>query len=279
MTAASREAAFVVERIFQVDAFSSEPFHGNPAAVCMLSHEPDTSWMQSVAAEMNLSETAFVVPRGNRFGLRWFTPTTEARLCGHATLASAHVLWEIGVLAENEVARFDTLSGPLEARCSAEGIVIDLPAIRMVEAELSGGAADALGIRPRTARRTAEPEHHDLDYLVEVATEDELRAARPDFAGLKRALKAGVIVTARSSTSAYDFVSRYFAPLWGIDEDPVTGAAHCCLAPYWSERLGKNEMMGFQASSRGGVVGVELVGERVRLTGRAVTVLRGELTL
>lgn len=264
-------------RIYQVDAFTREPFKGNPAAVCPLESERPAAWMQAVAAEMNLSETAFLVPRDDGYGLRWFTPSKEVKLCGHATLASAHVLFENGRIDSGKTARFRTKSGLLTAEREGSAIALDFPAMEMAEDELPAEVVAALGVTPRFVSRT-DPERHDLDYLIELNSESEVRAVKPDFGRLAKALSAGFMVTAPGEGEGYDFVSRFFCPAWGIDEDPVTGSAHCCLAPHWGARFGKKEMVGFQASSRGGFVGTKLMGDRVRLLGDAVTVLIGELT-
>jgi PhzF family phenazine biosynthesis protein len=260
-------------RLLQVDAFTSQAFRGNPAAVCLLDGDRDAAWMQNVAAEMNLSETAFLQPNDDGFGLRWFTPAVEVALCGHATLASAHALWEEGLLDASETARFHTLSGVLTATRNGDLIELDFPATLEQRAEAPNGLLESLGIgHPLYVGR------NKFDYLVEVASEDEVRALQPDHARLRTVGARGVIVTSRG-TGEFDFVSRFFAPGSGIDEDPVTGSAHCCLTPYWSTRLGKKEMTAFQASPRGGVVRVRLDGDRVKLAGHAVTVLRGELTV
>jgi PhzF family phenazine biosynthesis protein len=266
--------------IYQVDAFTDQPFRGNPAAVCVLDklhpEAGDAIWMQDVAREMNLSETAFVHKQGDGFALRWFTPAVEVELCGHATLASAHILYETGLLPSNEQARFHTLSGLLTAERSGREIVLVFPATPPEATSAPPGLIEALGVEPRYVGASR------FDYLIEVASEDAVRGLKLDFAALK-ALAArgnatrGVMVTSVASTAGYDFVSRFFAPGAGIDEDPVTGSAHCCLGPFWRDRLGKDEMLAYQASARGGVVRVRIEGERVRLTGRAVTVLRGEL--
>jgi predicted PhzF superfamily epimerase YddE/YHI9 len=260
--------------LIQVDAFSSQPFAGNPAAVCLLESPRDERWMQQVAREMNLSETAFLVPREDGHELRWFTPTVEVDLCGHATLASAHVLWETGRLAADRPARFHTKSGILTCLRKGAWIEMDFPANPAVEAAPPAGLVEALGARPRFVGRSR------FDWLVEVESEGELRALAPDFGRLRRVEARGVIVTSRATDLArdgFDFVSRFFAPRSGIDEDPVTGSAHCCLAPHWRERLGKDAMAGWQASARGGEVRVRVAGDRVLLAGQAVTVLRGEL--
>lgn len=258
---------------FQVDAFTDRPFRGNPAAVCLLEKPADPAWMQDVAREMNLAETAFLSPREDGFDLRWFTPCVEVDLCGHATLASAHVLWSEGVLPVETPARFHTASGVLTAFRHEDWIELDFPAEPAEAVVLPDELLDALGARALWSGRNR------LDDLVEIADPDELAALEPDFGAVRRLTHRGVIVTCRSATPEYDFVSRFFAPAAGIDEDPVTGSAHCCLGPFWAERLGKTTLVGYQASARGGVVRVEARGERVGLFGQAVTVLRGELTV
>lgn len=258
--------------IVQVDAFTARPFAGNPAAVCLLPAAAEAMWMQEVAREMNLSETAFLHRADDGFALRWFTPEVEVDLCGHATLASAHVLWEDGHLAPDEEARFHTRSGLLTCRREEDGwITMDFPAKPEREGEPPAGLERALGAAPVHVRWS----HFDL--LVELGSEEDVRALRPDLGLLASVQARGVIVTARATTEGFDFVSRFFAPRVGVDEDPVTGSAHCVLAPFWSRRLGKAEMVGFQASRRGGVVRVRAAGDRVHLGGQAVTVLRGEL--
>lgn len=260
--------------ILTVDAFTSEPFRGNPAGVVFLDREKPNDWMQQVAAEMNLSETAFLLPEGEGFRLRWFTPTTEVPLCGHATLASSHALWFTGRLASDQQASFFTLSGPLTARRSGPRIEMDFPSLPVSPAALPPVAEAALGVAPLAITRT--PEAKEMNYLIELASEAAVRAVRPDFAALRR-IPWGFIVTARASSAPHDFVSRYFASHFGIDEDPVTGSAHCSLAPYWAAKLGKNALVGHQVSARGGIVHVELRGDRVALSGEAVTVMRGAL--
>ncbi|MDP9347978.1 MAG: PhzF family phenazine biosynthesis protein [Gemmatimonadota bacterium] len=257
--------------ITQVDAFTDRPFAGNPAAVCILPAPREEGWMQDVAREMNLSETAFLQRRGEEWELRWFTPTIEVDLCGHATLASAHVLWEEGHLSTDAEARFHTRSGLLTARREEGWITMNFPAKPEEEAPASPELARALGTAPLYVGRS----HFDL--LVEVESEAVLRALRPDLARLSEVPARGVIVTSRAETPGFDFVSRFFAPRVGVDEDPVTGSAHCCLAPFWRKRLGRDSLVGFQASARGGVVRVRTEGDRVRLSGQAVTTLRGEL--
>lgn len=259
------------QRITQVDAFTDKPFAGNPAAVCVLSRPGEEAWMQNVAREMNLSETAFLVPQQDGFNLRWFTPKVEIALCGHATLASAHVLWEEGHLKAAEQARFHTQSGLLTADLKREWIEMDFPAVIEQAAEPPDGLAGALGTAMMYVGK------NKFDYLVEVETEEILRQLAPDFTALRKLEMRGLMVTARASSPAYDFVSRFFAPGSGVDEDPVTGSSHCCLGPYWAKKLGKSELLGYQASPRGGLVRVRPQGNRVILAGQAVTVLRGEL--
>jgi len=256
--------------IFQVDAFTDKRFAGNPAAVCILPEPRDEIWMQNVAREMNLSETAFLCRQEDGFDLRWFTPTVEVDLCGHATLASAHILWEVGLLTPQEQARFHTRSGLLTA-ARKDGIELDFPATPDAPTSAPSGLCEALGVEPKYVGK------NEFDYLVEVDSEKTVRNLKPDYGTLKTLTVWGIMVTSLADSSSYDFVSRFFAPGAGIDEDPVTGSAHCCLGPFWSRRLGKNEMIAYQASERGGIVRVRVAGERVYLGGRAVTVLRGEL--
>ncbi|MGH7614542.1 MAG: PhzF family phenazine biosynthesis protein [Gemmatimonadales bacterium] len=258
-------------RIVQVDAFTTTPFAGNPAAVCVLAHAADKRWMQHVAREMNLAETAFLFRENDAWNLRWFTPTVEVALCGHATLASAHVLWQEGHLQAGAQARFDTLSGRLTADQRGEWIEMDFPAQVAHPATPPDTLLDALGVVGTYIGKNS------TDHLVEVEHEAQVRALQPDFHRLRALPMRGVIVTSRASSGTFDFVSRFFAPGAGVDEDPVTGSAHCCLAPYWAARLGKTKLVGYQASPRGGVVTVRTAGDRVILGGQAVTVLRGEL--
>jgi PhzF family phenazine biosynthesis protein len=260
-------------RIFTVDAFADAPFTGNPAGVCPLDAPRDEGWMQHVAMEMNLSETAFLWPEGDGFRLRWFTPTVEVALCGHATLASAHVLWETGTLAKTVVAQFQTQSGVLTAATQDEMIQLNFPAKPIETAPAPAGLSEALGAPMRFVGRNS------LDYLVELESEAIVRALAPDTQRLATLPVRGVIVTARAGGERFDFVSRFFAPAAGVPEDPVTGSAHCALGPFWAERLGKTELIGYQASRRGGIVRVQVAGSRVLLSGRAVTTLRGELSV
>jgi PhzF family phenazine biosynthesis protein len=256
-------------RLLQVDAFTSAAFRGNPAAVCLLDRERPDDWMQAVAAEMNLSETAFLLQHQDGFNLRWMTPTVEVALCGHATLASAHALWEENVIETG--IRFHTKSGVLTATRDGDWIELDFPSKPEQRVDAPPELLDALGFAdPRYVGRNA------FDYIIELDSPDAVKAVDPDHARLRTVQVRGVIVTARGD-GEFDFVSRFFAPGSGVDEDPVTGSAHCCLAPFWASRLGKNEFLAYQASRRGGVVRVRLDGDRVRLGGQAVTVFRGEL--
>ncbi len=257
--------------IFQVDAFASAPFAGNPAAVCLLRDTKEPGWMQQVASEMNVSETAFLSPREDGFGLRWFTPKVEVDLCGHATLASAHVLWEIGELETDAPARFFTRSGLLTAVRDGDWIEMDFPATPADGVDPPSDLIDALGVTPEYVGK------NQFDYLVELATEEDVQNLRPDLGRLAALGSRGVIVTSRSRRRGTDFVSRFFAPSAGIDEDPVTGSAHCCLAPYWHRQLHQDAFVAEQLSPRGGLVRVRLHDDRVRLSGQAVTVIRGEL--
>jgi PhzF family phenazine biosynthesis protein len=280
--------------VLVVDAFTTEPFRGNPAGVVLLEKPRDEEWMQAFAAEMKHAETAFLVPEEGGFHLRWFTPVREVDLCGHATLASAHALWETGTLEPGHEARFRTRSGTLTARQTRDGIEMDFPAQppqpvddcespvagvdlvgQVVNKALSGAVCEAifkgLGARGRYVGWNGS------DYLVELDSEAAVRGLTPDFGALAPIGSRGIIATAASEDPAFDFVSRFFAPSFGVDEDPVTGSAHCALGPYWGAKLGKEELSGYQASPRGGTVRVVLRGERVGLIGRAVTVLRGTI--
>lgn len=256
--------------IFQVDAFTAKPFAGNPAAVCLLDKACSDEWMHNVAREMNLSETAFVRSDGDIYDLRWFTPAVEVDLCGHATLASAHVLWESGRLERSGSAKFQTRSGLLTASPKGDWIEMNFPATPEGQTEAPPRLAEALGCVPEYIGKNR------FDYLVEVGSEEIVRSLRPDFRLLSSIAGRGFIVTSRS-TGRYDFVSRFFAPAAGIDEDPVTGSAHCCLGPFWGGRLGKSSFLAYQASARGGEVRVEVKGERIHLGGQAVTVVEGRI--
>jgi PhzF family phenazine biosynthesis protein len=261
----------ICESIAVVDAFAERPFAGNPAGVCILSKPADPEWMQLVARELNLSETAFLSPEGEAFRLRWFTPAVEVDLCGHATLATAHILWELGRLAPTDEPSFHTKSGPLTARREDGRIMLDFPSLPEQPCDVPAGLSEALGVRARYVGKSA------FDYLVELESEKVVRNLQPDLVRLATLSTRGVIVTSGSQDPAFDFVSRFFAPGAGIPEDPVTGSAHCCLGPHWGDRLGKADLIGHQVSSRGGVVRVQVRGDRVRLGGHAITIWRGEL--
>ncbi|HET8634884.1 MAG TPA: PhzF family phenazine biosynthesis protein [Gemmatimonadales bacterium] len=257
--------------VIQVDAFASHAFVGNPAAVCVLDGDTSDGVMQQIAMEMNLSETAFLRHRDDgNWDLRWFTPTVEVDLCGHATLASAHVLWNEHGVSEPELA-FATRSGILRARRQGDAIELDFPAVRGRVEEPPAGLLQALGAQARTVIRNR------MDWLVELESANVVRQLNPDMQQLSSLPARGVIVTAQSDDPDYDFISRFFGPGSGVPEDPVTGSAHCALAPFWADRLGRQSLRAYQASARGGALGVVLDGDRVRLLGKAVTVLRGEL--
>ncbi|HWP40263.1 MAG TPA: PhzF family phenazine biosynthesis protein [Tepidisphaeraceae bacterium] len=259
---------------FQVDSFTDRAFAGNPAGVCLLDSPADQSWMQNVAAEMNLAETAFVHPGPQGCNLRWFSPTVEVDLCGHATLASAHVLWETGRLAGHEPARFHTRSGLLTCTRRSGWIEMDFPSTPATRVQSPPpDLLPALGLAADTPVARSR-----FDFLVELPSEQQVRAIQPDFARLARVPARGVIVTARSSDPHFDFVSRFFAPQTGIDEDPVTGSSHCCLGPWWQDKLGKSELLARQLSRRGGVIRVTVRdNDRTILAGQAVTVLQGQI--
>ena len=257
-------------RIVTVDAFTDTPFSGNPAGVCLLPEARDEVWMRNVAREMNLSETAFLRADEGGFLLRWFTPAVEVDLCGHATLASAHALWEDGTVEKDRDIRFYTRSGLLTATLHGHLIELDFPATPPAPCDAPEGLFEGLGIAPTAVHKSR------FDYLVELGSEEEVRKLTPDHSALRKLGVRGVMVTARG-TGLFDVVSRFFAPGAGIDEDPVTGSAHCCIGPYWAPKLGKSRLNCHQASARGGVLKVEMVGDRVKLRGQAVTVLKSEL--
>ncbi len=259
------------QQIYQVDAFTTTPFAGNPAVVCVLPESASERWMQDVAREMNLSETAFLVGGDDGYQLRWFTPLVEVDLCGHATLASAHVLWETGDADPGETIRFHTKSGLLSATRDGDWIELDFPATPVAACDPPSELLDGLGVSPVFVGKSI------FDYLVELTNEAEVRALAPDFSTLGRVDTRGVMVTSRSDSPERDFVSRFFAPGTGVDEDPVTGSAHCALGPYWQERLGKSEFAARQVSARGGELRVSVDGDRVRIAGQAVTVMRATL--
>jgi predicted PhzF superfamily epimerase YddE/YHI9 len=259
--------------LYHVDAFTDSPFTGNPAAVCILTERRGDVWMQKLAQELNLSETAFLYRRGDGYDLRWFTPLVEVDLCGHATLASAHILWEQGALKPDEAARFHTRSGLITAERQGDWVELDFPALPDRKVPIPKGMLRALGVRPRYIGRSR------FDYIAELDSENTVRKLRPNFTLLAALPIRGLIVTARARTAPYDFVSRFFAPRVGVNEDPVTGSSHSVLGPFWKNRLGKEELMGYQASARGGVVRVRVGDRRVFIGGKAVTVFQTEIDL
>jgi PhzF family phenazine biosynthesis protein len=266
-----------MSRLYQVDAFTDTPFKGNPAGVCILNEAKTEEWMLQVAAEMNLSETAFVHPITDGYSLSWFTPKTEVSLCGHATLATAHILWEEGLLQASEKAVFQTKSGTLSAKKRADSIELDFPSKEIAPTESNLDLNTALNVSPVFTGVNVKA-NGNL-YLLEVESQGIVEALKPDFVQLAKTDARAVIVTSRSEGGAYDFVSRFFAPAVGIDEDPVTGSSHCYLTPYWAARLGKKRLTGFQASRRTGTIICSLEGDRVILRGKAVTIFRAELVV
>lgn len=261
-------------RIIQVDAFTDEPFKGNPAGVCLLHERPTDSWMQSVAMEMNLSETAFVWPKNKEYGIRYFTPVREVPLCGHATLSSAHVLWEDRLVPQSEKITFRACDDTFHARREEGWICFDYPAYTVVETKIPDGLEDAIGKKPCSTWKGGLG-----GYLLELDSEPTIRGLEPDMTNLREGKYGQIIATARSDSKSFDFVSRFFWPEAGIDEDPVTGAAHCSLGPFWSKRLHKTDLLGFQASRRGGMVRVRVREDRVDILGHAVTIFRGEMAV
>jgi PhzF family phenazine biosynthesis protein len=257
-------------KLYQVDAFSAVPFKGNPAGVCLLEKPMPDDWMKNVAIEMNLSETAFLLREGDGWRLRWFTPKKEVRLCGHATLASAHILWQTKQLADSDEIRFYTLSGLLTARKDKDWITLNFPARQITPGELPEGLSLALG-NPSMVFTGCNEDR----YLIELENEAQVRDLQPDFGLLSKLPVRALIVTSRTS-APYDFISRYFAPAVGVNEDPVTGSSHTYLTPYWAGKLGKEEMTAYQASARGGELRVQMDGERVLISGQAMTFFAAE---
>jgi PhzF family phenazine biosynthesis protein len=260
-------------KLYQVDAFTEQPFQGNPAAVCLLPEPAEKTWMSNLAMEMNLSETAFLVQEGEEFNLRWFTPAVEVELCGHATLASAHILYETGCLSPNQKARFQTASGVLTAVKRDDLIELNFPATPPKKVSEPAGLSLALGVVPEYVGKSR------YDFLIKVGTEKEVRQAKPDFLALEELGVRGVMLTSPSESDEFDFISRFFAPGAGIDEDPVTGSAHCCLGPYWGGILGKDQLIAYQASDRGGIIHVRLGEKRIHLSGKAVTIFEADLVI
>lgn len=264
--------------IFQVDAFTSDAFRGNPAGVCLPVAPTGDAWLQGVAAEMNLSETAFLWRSGDRYDIRYFTPEIEVDLCGHATLSSAHVLWEEEIIPAEETIRFSAKGGLLAAAREDDWIRLDFPALPASETTVPADLAAGLGAAPRWVGRVAASVA-DGGLLVELESEDAVRTLAPDFARLRAGGFGPIIVTSQSMQGHCDFVSRFFAPGIGIDEDPVTGVAHCTLCPFWADRLGKHELVGHQVSKRGGIVRVRHRGDRIDILGQAITVMKGAVVI
>lgn len=260
-------------KIYQVDSFTREAFQGNPAGVCILKEEAQPEWMQNIASEMNLSETAFLVPDNGQYKLRWFTPEVEVDLCGHATLASAHILFETGKANLHDAIRFQTRSGLLTVKKNGELIEMLFPATPAKPVSAPQGLLEALGFE-----KVLFCGKNDYDYLIIVQTEQGVKSCTPDFLRLKKITERGVIVSAEAESIPHDFISRFFGPAAGIDEDPVTGSAHCTLAPYWGKKLEKETMLAYQASKRGGEVRVTLMENNVILSGYAVTVMTSTLS-
>lgn len=258
-------------RLFQVDAFTHQRFSGNPAAVCLLENPKPDAWMQALAAEMNLSETAFLQKQANGYGLRWFTPATEVKLCGHATLASSWILFSEGIIPVDRVIHFHTLSGILQARWEEQAVVLDFPAFKGAKQVEDPPLLKALGLKEGIIWQVGE------HWLVETPDAQSVRKLAPDFKKMVELGKGDLAVTSRSDDVEYDFISRFFAPALGVNEDPVTGSAHCSLGPFWMERLHKNPLRAYQASARGGSMLVDVKGERVELHGQAVTVFEAIL--
>ncbi len=257
--------------LYVVDSFTDKPFAGNPAGVCLLEAAADETWMKLVAREMNHAETAFLYPVEGGYSLRWFTPAVEVKLCGHATLASAFTLWQTGVLAKDQVARFATLSGWLTCRRDQDWIEMDFPAKVAEQCLEPEGLSEALGVSLEWIGNSG------MDFLVQVANETVLRSLKPNMSELTKLPVRGVIVTSASDSQQFDFVSRFFAPAVGVNEDPVTGSAHCTLGPYWAAKLGRLDLAGYQASERGGIVKLIVQCDRVLLRGQAVLMSRVEM--
>jgi len=265
-----QERIFIM-KIYQVDAFTEKPFSGNPAGLCVLNEKMDEKLMQNIACEMNLSETAFLIKEDQGYNLRWFTPNSEVDLCGHATLASAHILWEKGYLKKDREAKFSTKGGLLTAKMNEGWIELNFPALPEKRTETPLELLEALGVEAIYVGKSK------FDYLIEVESEEIVATLKPDFMRLLNVPARGVIVTSKSRK--YDFASRFFAPKIGVSEDPVTGSAHCCLGPYWQKKMNKDEFVAYQASERSGVLKVKVVNDRVLISGKAVTVLEGELLI
>jgi PhzF family phenazine biosynthesis protein len=259
--------------IFTVDSFSHQPFRGNPAGVCVLREPMDEITQRMIARELNLSETAFLQDHGDHYKLRWFTPEVEIDLCGHATLASAHVIWQEGLRPTSEQLRFRTRSGLLTATKNGEWIELDFPAYQVEPVADMTPIAAAIGAPVLSAWLSSSQK-----VLAELESSAQVKSLRPDFSAIAQAAPHGLIVTAQSEPP-FDFVSRFFAPAYGINEDPVTGSAHCVLVPYWSQKLGKKELYAFQASARGGELKLRLEGDRVKIGGQATTIMKANMRI
>lgn len=259
--------------IFHVDSFTVKPFKGNPAGVCLLEQPRDDAWMQAIATEMRLSETAFLSPKGNDYNLRWFTPSTEVDLCGHATLASAHILFELGFYDPDETIFFHTKSGVITATFDHGTIELDMPLIQPVPAESTPLLEEILGQAPLAVAHSEDK----AILLAEIADQTAVEAFEPDFKKIASFEETDLIITAQATDGKFDFVSRFFSPRTGIPEDPVTGLGHCILTPYWAPKLNKDKLVAYQASSRGGTVWCRLGKDRVYLAGKAVTLFSGEI--
>jgi PhzF family phenazine biosynthesis protein len=260
--------------IYQVDAFTSEPFKGNPAGVCILEKEMPNEWMQNIAAEIHVSETAFISGGKKEYQIRFFTPESEISLCGHATLSSAHIMYETGVVNRNDEIVFYSKAGKLKIRCSDNWIIMNFPAYELFPVPVPSDISRYLGADPAELYRT----EHGWTFAL-YGNEEEILKLTPDFKAMKNTIYGDLIVTAPSLDPGYDFCVRCFAPSLGIDEDPVTGSAHCALVPFWHKKTGKEEFTSHQVSKRGGILKVSLLGDRVEIAGQAITIFRAELLI
>ncbi len=258
--------------IYHVDAFTTAPFKGNPAAVCIMENKPDAVWMQNVAAEMNLSETAFVWTENKNYIIRYYTPEAEVDLCGHATLSASHILYETGIVKSNELINFASKAGKLVINKEGKWITMNFPVYSLDKMEITGEFRKVTGIVPQELYRSA------FGWtLALLRNEAEVRNLTPDFSLMRNSVFGDLIVTSASDNKDYDFCVRCFAPALGINEDPVTGSAHCALAPFWNQKTGKEKFISHQVSKRSGVLKVSLKRDRVEISGQAVTMLKGEL--
>ena len=258
--------------IFQVDAFTTQPFKGNPAGVCILDYEPSVIWMQNIAMEMNLSETAFVFPGKDCRMIRFYTPEAEISLCGHATLSASHILYERGIVKNSEEIRFSSKAGELRIKKQADWITMNFPSYPVEKMNIPSAFEKLTGIGPVELYRTA----HGWSLAL-LKNESEVRNLRPNYSNMKDSEFGDLIVTAPSSDPEFDFCVRCFAPALGIDEDPVTGSAHCALVPFWNMKTGRTDFHSHQVSKRGGVLKVSLKGNRVEISGQAKTIFKADL--